>query len=92
MFRSAAVIVTEKIQKIFDEKKMFNGLTYSAHPMGCAATIATLEIYKEEKIAENVAKQGKILGEILDEFEKKHASVGQVRYIGLFSAVELVKK
>ena len=85
------VIVTEKIQKIFDEKKMFNGLTYSAHPMGCAATIATLEIYKEEKIAENVAKQGKILGEILDEFEKKHASVGQVRYIGLFSAVELVK-
>jgi taurine--2-oxoglutarate transaminase len=59
--------------------------------MGCAATIATLDAYKEEKIAENVAKQGKILGEILDEFEKKHASVGQVRYIGLFSCVELVK-
>ena len=85
------VIVTEKIQKIFDEKKMFNGLTYSAHPMGCAATIATLDIYKEEKIAENVAKQGKVLADILDEFEKKHASVGQVRHIGLFSCVELVK-
>lgn len=85
------VIVTEKIQKIFDEKKMFNGLTYSAHPMGCAATIATLDIYKDEKIAENVEKQGKVLAEILDEFEKKHASVGQVRHIGLFSCVELVK-
>jgi taurine--2-oxoglutarate transaminase len=70
---------------------MFNGLTYSAHPMGCAATIATLDIYKEEKIAENVEKQGKVLAEILDEFEKKHASVGQVRHIGLFSCVELVK-
>lgn len=85
------VIVTEKIHKIFDERKMYNGLTYSAHPMGCAAAIATLDIYKEEKIAENVAKQGKVLADILDEFEKKHASVGQVRHIGLFSCVELVK-
>lgn len=85
------VIVSEKVAKTFDEKKMFNGLTYSAHPMGCAVTIATLDAYKEDKIEENVKKQGKILADILDELEKKHASVGQVRHIGLFSAVELVK-
>lgn len=85
------VIVTEKIAKVFDEKKMFNGLTYSAHPMGCATAIATIDAYKEENIPENVAKQGKILAEGLDEIEKKHACVGQVRHIGLFSAVELVK-
>lgn len=85
------VIVTEKIQKIFDEKKMFNGLTYSAHPMGCATTIATLDAYKEEKIEENVKKQGKVLADVLDDMEKKHACVGQVRHIGLFSCVELVK-
>jgi taurine--2-oxoglutarate transaminase len=85
------VIVSEKIHKVFDEKKMFNGLTYSAHPMGCATTIATLDAYKEEKIAENVQKQGKVLADILDEMEKKHACVGQVRHIGLFSCVELVK-
>jgi taurine--2-oxoglutarate transaminase len=85
------VIVTEKIHKIFDEKKMFNGLTYSAHPMGCATTIATLDAYKEEKVEENVKKQGKVLADILDEMEKKHACVGQVRHIGLFSCVELVK-
>ncbi|MDD4121847.1 MAG: aminotransferase class III-fold pyridoxal phosphate-dependent enzyme [Eubacteriales bacterium] len=85
------VIVTEKIAKIFDEKKMFNGLTYSAHPMGCATAIATLNAYKEENIEDNVRRQGKILADILDEFEKKHASVGQVRHIGLFSCVELVK-
>ena len=85
------VIVSEKIAKTFDEKKMFNGLTYSAHPMGCAATIATLDAYVEEKVADNVAAQGKVLAEILDEFEKKHACVGQVRHIGLFSCVELVK-
>jgi taurine--2-oxoglutarate transaminase len=85
------VIVTEKIAKVFDEKKMFNGLTYSAHPMGCATAIATIDAYKEESIPENVAKQGKVLAETLDEIEKKHACVGQVRHIGLFSAVELVK-
>ena len=85
------VIVSEKIAKTFDEKKMFLGLTYSAHPMGCAVTIATLDAYNEEKVPENVAKQGKVLAEILDDFEKKHACVGQVRHIGLFSCVELVK-
>jgi taurine--2-oxoglutarate transaminase len=85
------VIVSEKIAKTFDEKKMFNGLTYSAHPMGCAVAIATLDAYKEDKIEENVRKQGKVLADLLDEMEKKHASVGQARHIGLFSAVELVK-
>lgn len=85
------VIVSEKIAKIFDETKMLCGLTYSAHPMGCAATIATLDAYKEEKIEENVVKQGKILADILDDFVKKHDCVGQVRHIGLFSSVELVK-
>ena len=46
---------------------------------------------QEEKVEENVKKVGKVLADILDEFEKKHASVGQVRHIGLFSCVELVK-
>jgi taurine--2-oxoglutarate transaminase len=85
------VILSEKIAKTFDEKKMYNGLTYSAHPMGCATTIATLDAYKEDKIEENVKKQGKVLADLLDEIEKKHACVGQVRHIGLFSCVELVK-
>ncbi|WP_027398614.1 aminotransferase class III-fold pyridoxal phosphate-dependent enzyme, partial [Anaerovorax odorimutans] len=85
------VIVSEKIAKIFDEKKMLCGLTYSAHPVGCAAAIATLNAYKEEKIEENVAKQGKVLADILDGYVTKHACVGEVRHIGLFSSIELVK-
>ncbi|MEG0157701.1 MAG: aminotransferase class III-fold pyridoxal phosphate-dependent enzyme, partial [Anaerovoracaceae bacterium] len=85
------VIVSEKIQKYFDDHKMLCGLTYSAHPMGCAATLATLKEYERLNIAENVATQGKLLGEKLEELSKKHKSVGQVRYIGLFSAMELVQ-
>lgn len=85
------VIVSEKIAKHFDNNKMYCGLTYSAHPMGCAATVATIGEYKRLNIAENVAAQGKVLGELLEDIAKKHASVGQVRYIGLFSSIELVK-
>ena len=85
------VILSEKVAKVFDEKKMFNGLTYSAHPMGCAVTIAAMDAYKELNVAENVKKQGKLLGEMLEDLKKKHACVGDVRYIGLFSCVELVK-
>lgn len=85
------VIVSEKIANHFDDNKMFCGLTYSAHPMGCAATLATIAEYKRLNVAENVKTVGKVLADTLDEIEKKHACVGQVRHIGLFSSVELVK-
>jgi len=85
------VIVTEKIAKHFDNNKMFCGLTYSAHPMGCAATVATIKEYDRLDVPGNVKAQGKVLGELLEDLAKKHACVGQVRYIGLFSAIELVK-
>jgi len=85
------VIVSEKIAKHFDENVLYCGLTYSAHPLGCAAAIATIDAYSEDKVFENVDKMGKILGEILEDLKVKHVSVGDVRYIGLFSAIELVK-
>ncbi len=85
------VIVSEKIAKHFDDNKLFCGLTYSAHPMGCAATLTTVAEYKKQNIAENVKVVGKVLADTLDAMEKKHACVGQVRHIGLFSSVELVK-
>jgi len=85
------VIVSEKIANHFDDNKMFCGLTYSAHPMGCAAALATIAEYKRLNVAENVKTVGKVLADTLDEIEKKHACVGQVRHIGLFSSVELVK-
>ena len=67
------------------------GLTYNAHPMGCATTVAAINEYKRLDMENHVNAVGKVLGEILEDFSKKHKSVGQVRYIGLFSAMELVK-
>lgn len=85
------VIVTEKIQKYFDDHQMMCGLTYNGHPMGCAAAVAAIKEYERLGIEENVAKQGKILGDILKGFSEKYKCVGEVRQIGLFSSLELVK-
>ena len=85
------VIVSEKIAEFFDETSIGCGLTYSAHPMGCAAAVATLAEYKKQNIEENVAKVGKVLADIEDGYVDAHPCVGQVRHIGLFSAIELVK-
>lgn len=85
------VIVSKKIADYFDENTLWCGLTYSGHPMGCAAAIATIEVYKEENLMENSKKMGALLGEILENLKSKHKCVGDVRYIGLFSGIELVK-
>ena len=85
------VIVDKKIADYFDDHKLLCGLTYSGHPLSCAAGVATLDVYKEDHILDNVRAMGKILGEIEEDLKKKHACVGDVRYKGLFSAVELVK-
>ena len=85
------VVVSEAIAKFFDETTLGCGLTYSAHPMGCAAAVATIKEYKDQNVEENVAKVGKVLADILDGYVDAHKCVGQVRHIGLFSAIELVK-
>ncbi len=85
------VIMTGKIAHHFDENPLVCGMTYSAHPMGCATTVAALKEYKDQNIEENVAKVGKVLAEIEDEMVEKHKCVGEVRHIGLFSGIELVK-
>ncbi len=85
------VIVSKKIAEFYDDNKMFCGLTYSAHPMGCAVAIAAIDAYRDDKVFENVLKVGKVLGEGLEALKAKHACVGDVRYIGLFSIVEFVK-
>lgn len=85
------VCVSKEIASYFDDHMLSCGLTYSGHPLACAAGVACLEFYDEANILENVNKTGKVLGEILEELKEKHPSVGDVRYIGLFTSIELVK-
>lgn len=85
------VAVSSKIAEYFDDNTLMCGLTYSGHPLACAAGVACLNYYKDAEILKNVNASGKVLGECLEELKKKHECVGDVRYIGLFSAIELVK-
>ena len=85
------VVVKEEIAKFFDETALGCGLTYSAHPMGCAAAVATIKEYKDQDVEGKMAVTSKVLADILDGYVDAHPCVGEVRHIGLFSAIELVK-
>ena len=85
------VAVSKEIAAYFDDHLLSCGLTYSGHPLACAAGVACLKFYRQEQILKNVNRSGKVLGEILEKMKSDYKCVGDVRYIGLFSAVELVK-
>ncbi len=86
-----ATIVSEEIAKYFDEKVLYAGLTYGGHAMGCAAAIACINVYKQDNLIERAKEMGKYLGEWHEKLKAKHPSVGDVRYIGMFSIIEVVK-
>lgn len=85
------VAVSKEIAAYFDDNVLSCGLTYSGHPLSCAAGIACVNYYEEADILGNVAKSGGLLGEKLEAMKSMHPCVGEVRYIGLFAAVELIK-
>ena len=85
------VVMRRKVASYFDDHFFYGGLTYSAHPMSCAAAIATLRVYQGDRLIENAARLGLVLARELEKLKQKHPSVGDVRSIGLFSILELVK-
>lgn len=85
------VCVSKEIAAYFDDHVLSCGLTYNGHPLACAAGVACVNYYLKHDIPGHVTEVGKVLGELLEEMKTKHPCVGDVRYIGLFSAVELVK-
>lgn len=85
-----AVVVSESIAKFFDDKYLYAGLTYNGHALACAAAVATIAVYEEDHLIENAVTVGRHLGLALEGIKTRHPSVGDVRYIGLFSAIELV--
>ena len=85
------VIVNEKIAKHFDTNVLWAGLTYAGHPLACAAGVATVNAYRDERLVERGAKMGELLMKELRTVAARHPSVGDVRGRGLFAGIELVK-
>ena len=85
------VAVSSKIAAYFDDHLLSCGLTYSGHPLACAAGVACVNYYSKANILDNVNKVGMLLAQIEDDMKAKHKCVGDARHIGLFSCLELVK-
>jgi taurine--2-oxoglutarate transaminase len=86
------VVISQKIADTFRDRVFPGGLTYSGHPLACAAAVASINIFKEEKIVEHARMLGKdVIGPALEKMKAKHPSVGDVRGLGVFWAIELVK-
>ncbi|WP_086685586.1 aspartate aminotransferase family protein [Streptomyces pseudogriseolus] len=86
------VAVSAEIAATFATRPYPGGLTYSGHPLACAAAVATINVMEEEGVVENAAALGaSVVGPGLRELAERHPSVGEVRGTGMFWAVELVR-
>ncbi len=83
--------VSKEISDYFEENLFAHGHTYEAHPVTLAAGIATIKEYNRLNVKENVKVVGEYLGKRLKELEEKHRSVGEVRGLGMFWAIDLTK-
>ncbi|MDP4255348.1 MAG: aminotransferase class III-fold pyridoxal phosphate-dependent enzyme, partial [Bacteroidota bacterium] len=86
-----ALIVTDKIADHFNDRVLWLGLTYSAHPVACAAGVEVLKIYEDENLIENCAEMGRYVEKRVAELRKIHPCIGDFRNTGLLGCLELVK-
>ncbi|GLW34167.1 aspartate aminotransferase family protein [Actinoplanes regularis] len=86
------VVISDEIAETFRERPFPGGLTYSGHPLACASAVASMQIFKEEGIIEHARSLGEdVIGPGLAELAERHPSVGEVRGLGVFWAIELVR-
>jgi len=86
-----AVAMKPEIAAAFDERVFESGLTYTSHPVSLAAAVANIEVMNEDHMVEHAAAMGPVLHKLLADLGESHPSVGDVRSIGLFGVIELVR-
>jgi taurine---2-oxoglutarate transaminase len=86
-----AVAMKPEIAQVFNERVFESGLTYTSHPVSLAAAVANIHVMQADKLVEHAAGMGPVLNKMLKDLGEAHACVGDVRSIGLFGIMELVK-
>jgi taurine--2-oxoglutarate transaminase len=86
-----ATIVRDPIAAWLRDKFFGTGLTYSGHPLACASAVASIEAFREEGIVEHAAEMGEAIGAALHRLADRHTSIGEVRGLGCFWGIELVR-
>lgn len=84
-----AVIVHERVAKYFDERVLACGLTYYAHPVSCAAAVAALKVYEEDRLFDAAAALSPVLRRELEAVAARIAAKSFVRVFGLLAALEV---
>ena len=85
------VVISDRIAATFQDKPFPGGLTYSGHPLACASAIASMNIFEEEGVLEHVKMlSADVIAPGLEKIKANHRSVGDVRGLGVFWAIELV--
>ena len=86
------VLISSAIAATFAERPYPGGLTYSGHPLACASAVAAINAMREEGVIEHARKLGEsVIGPFLADLAPRHPSVGEVRGLGVFWAIELVR-
>ncbi len=86
-----AVAMKPEIAAAFNDTPFESGLTYTSHPVSLAAAVANIQAMKDDQIVQRVAGMGPVLKRMLTDLGEAHPSIGEVRSIGLFGILELVK-
>ena len=85
------LMVSDTITAKYDDTVLSLGLTYSAHPVSCAAALETIKIYEDEGLIENCVAMGQYVNEQVELLKQKYPSIGDFRNTGLLGCIELVK-
>jgi taurine---2-oxoglutarate transaminase len=86
-----AVAMRHEIAEAFETKMYYGGLTYSSHPVSCAAALATIGVYEADGLIENSARLGQVMRRHHEDLYDRHPSVGAHRNLGLFGILDLVR-
>jgi taurine--2-oxoglutarate transaminase len=86
-----AVGLRRAVADQFRDRVYYGGLTYNSHPLACAAALATIQVYEDDRLVERARRTGAVMQELMLELQARHPSVGAVRSIGLFGVFELVR-
>jgi taurine--2-oxoglutarate transaminase len=86
-----AVAMKPEIAAAYNDVTYQGGLTYTAHPISLAAAIANIQVLQDDHLIEHSHQMGFMLHRLLNDLGEQHPSVGEVRSIGLFGVIELVR-
>ncbi len=86
-----AVGMRPEIADFFNNRVFQGGLTYNSHPISLAAAVANIQVLQQDALIEHSAQMGRIMRRKLNDLGEQHPSVGEVRSIGLFGILELVR-